>query len=113
MPRILVVDDEEPMRTAQADYLRVKNRIHNWEVLEASNPSEALGVIRDGLASQPIDVLVTDLMMGTDIDAGLNLLVAAQAIDPSLMTILYTAKSASEVQVPRQNAFDKGAFDVI
>jgi CheY-like chemotaxis protein len=54
---ILVVDDDNSLRAMMAEHLRDLG----FTVLEAADPVVALGIVGD--ASQPVDLVVTDLVM--------------------------------------------------
>lgn len=79
--RVLVVDDDQVVRTVVADYLRTRG----YEVHEAADGAEALDSIRQ---TAP-DVVVTDLGMPR-LD-GLGLLRALAKDDPDLPAVVLTA----------------------
>jgi two-component system response regulator HydG len=82
--RVLVVDDQVEMAQMVADHLCDRG----YDGMALSSGTEALHV----LATERIDVLVTDLRMpGLD---GLSLLQASRALDPSRPVVLMTAFSA-------------------
>jgi PAS domain S-box-containing protein len=81
---ILLVDDEELVRSGTADMLRDIG----YEVIEAASATEAMRVLRSGTA---IDLLVTDyLMPGMN---GVDLAQLAQPIAPELPVLLITGYS--------------------
>lgn len=63
----------------------------------------------DALAARPYDLIVTDLMLGGDVD-GLGVLEAAKTHAPGAKVILVTAHSSVETC---REALQKGAFDYI
>jgi DNA-binding NtrC family response regulator len=79
--RVLVVDDDQVVRTVVADYLRTRG----YEINEAGDGVEALDSIRQAVP----DVVVTDLGMPR-LD-GLGLLRALARSDPDLPAIVLTA----------------------
>jgi two-component system response regulator FlrC len=102
MPRILVVDDEEGVRSFVA------------EALETAAPSSEIETARDGdeaaalLDGKGFDVVVTDLKMpGRD---GLALLAKIRAEQPETQVILLTAHGTVETAV---QAMKDGAFDYL
>jgi adenylate cyclase len=108
MPRILIVDDEHENRKALLMALGDENEA--WILLEASGYAEAKAIIEKQLAQkEPIDVLLTDLVMESD-QSGMALLQEARRLDPNIMAIMFTAKEKS---LDRYKAFDLGAFDVV
>lgn len=108
MPRLLIVDDEAENREALERALGDENP--NWTILKAANDSEARVVLEAQInQKQPVDVLLTDLVMSSE-QSGMNLLQEARRLDPTIMAILFTAKEKS---LDRYKAFDLGAFDVI
>jgi signal transduction histidine kinase/CheY-like chemotaxis protein len=89
--RILLVDDEEVVRSATASMLRDIG--HN--VTEARSASEALTLLRDAGA---FDILVTDyLMPGMN---GAGLIVQAQAMGADMPALLITGYAAAGEDVP-------------
>jgi len=108
MPRILIVDDEQENLDALKRALGDENP--DWIILQASNEVEGKLVIEQQLLKkEPVDVLLTDLVMTSD-TSGMNLLQEARKLDPLIMAILFTAKEKS---LDRYAAFDFGAFDVV
>ncbi len=106
--RILIVDDEKENRTSLERALRDENP--EWVFFLADGDQAALTLLKEQLAKgEPIDVLLTDLVMETE-QGGMNVLQEARRIDPLVMTILFTAK---EKNLDRYKAFEFGAFDVV
>ncbi len=108
MSRILIVDDEEENREALERALGDDNP--DWQLFTAVSDTEGKAVIDAQLAKrEPIDVVLTDLVMATE-QSGINMLQEARKLDPMIMAILFTAKEKS---LDRYAAFDYGAFDVV
>ena len=108
MDRVLVVDDEKENREALK--LALGDANPDWVILTASNEVEGKRIIEEQLnQGEPIDVVLTDLVMETE-ESGMNILQEARRIDPLIMAILFTAKEKS---LDRFAAFDYGAFDVV
>lgn len=108
MSRILIVDDEQENRSALKRALSDENP--SWEIFTAEEDHSASDVIRlQLLKHEPIDVVLTDLVM-SDEQSGMILLREARLLDPQIMSILFTAKEKS---LDRYQALDLGAFDVV
>ncbi|HNY80045.1 MAG: adenylate/guanylate cyclase domain-containing protein [Sedimentisphaerales bacterium] len=108
MARILIVDDEVENLKSLKRALGDENP--EWEILTAENEADGEEVLRNHLkARQPIDVVLTDLVMDSE-QSGMNILQKARELDPLVMAILFTAKEKS---LDRYTAFDYGAFDVV
>ena len=100
MSRILVVDDEEGVRTFVAEALEAEGA----EIATAASGDEAAAL----LDRQGFDVVVTDLKMpGRD---GLALLAKIRAEQPETQVILLTAHGTVETAVQAMKA---GAFDYL
>ncbi len=100
MARILVVDDEEGVRSFVAEVLEAPGT----EVTTAASGDEAAGL----LDRQAFDVVVTDLRMpGRD---GLALLDKVRVQEPETQVILLTAYGTIETAVQAMKA---GAFDYL
>jgi CheY-like chemotaxis protein len=98
--KVLVVDDEGPVRSAVKRMLG----LHGFEVTMASSYEEALQLLRNA----PYEVLLTDLRMnGPD---GLELIRATQASSPSTRPILMSAYATAK---DSQMALDLGAVRVL
>ena len=108
MPRILIVDDEQENREALHRALGDDNP--DWVFFTAGGEAEARIIVEEQLAKkEPIDVVLTDLVMASE-QSGMNVLLQARKLDPLIMAILFTAKEKS---LDRYAAFDYGAFDVV
>ena len=108
MPRILIIDDERENLDSLKRALGDENP--GWQILTAQSEAEGEKTLADQLGKkEPIDVVLTDLVMDTEA-SGMNILQKARQIDPLIMAILFTAKEKS---LDRYGAFDYGAFDVV
>ncbi|MCB9671746.1 MAG: sigma-54-dependent Fis family transcriptional regulator [Alphaproteobacteria bacterium] len=98
--RVLVVDDDRGVRTA----LSVNLTKHGLDVVLASNPAEARGLLADGA----FDVVLTDVRMpgGT----GLELLEHVKALDPDVAVVVMTGFGSVNDAV---SALKAGAVDYI
>jgi two-component system, NtrC family, response regulator AtoC len=101
MARVLIVDDEEGIRSVLADSLVSAGH----ETEEAENVRQALDRLNDG----PFDVLMSDLRMPGDLD-GMDLVRHARAQWPAMQVIVLTAHGSVNVAV---EAIKLGAFDFI
>jgi DNA-binding response OmpR family regulator len=96
--RILVVDDEETLRTTMAELLASTNR----EIVTAASGEEALAYLEDA----PFDLVIVDLIMpGID---GLQVMDVAQKLSPQARIIMLTAYGTldSAIQAMRRGATD-------
>jgi DNA-binding response OmpR family regulator len=98
--RILVVDDEPGMRKSLAIMLRRED----YQVMEASSVSEAVGL----LAADPCSLVISDLMM--EPLNGLDLLVLARRRHVSCPIIIMTAFGTP---LARTEALQLGAADFL
>jgi signal transduction histidine kinase len=89
--RVLLVDDEEIVRTATADMLRDVG----YHVTEATSGSQALSAIRGGVE---VDVLVTDYMMPGM--TGAALIQEARTSGYTLPALLITGYAATGTDIP-------------
>ncbi len=98
--RLLVVDDEQHVRTSLACWFREEG----YEVDVAAGGKEALATI----ARTPVDILLVDIKMpGMD---GLELQRRARELAPDATVIIMTAYAAVETAV---QAMKEGAYDYI
>ena len=104
MSNILIVDDREDILKSYKGELEDAGL--GWNILTARNEHEAQKIITE---TQPIDVIVTDLVMITE-QSGMEVLRLAKEKDPLVMVIIMTA---FEKKLDRYQAFDLGAFDCI
>ena len=109
MPQILIIDDEVENLNALKRALGDENP--DWEIHTSKNESDGKQILLTQIANKhPIDVLLTDLVLESGEQGGMNILQEAKRADPLVMTILFTAKEKS---LDRYAAFDLGAFDVV
>src|SRR5438270_10630035 len=101
MSRILVVDDEDEVRSA----LKRRLEREGYEVVTAASAEEANGTIQ--AMSPTFDVVVTDMSM-EETDSGLEVLRDAVAHDIFTEVIVLTAYGnvANAVESMRRGAFD-------
>lgn len=101
MARILVVDDEEDVRSA----LKRRLEREGYEVTSAGGSGEAEDLLRS--AESSFDVVVTDMSMEQG-DSGLSVLRDALASDVFTEVIVLTAYGnvANAVESMRRGAFD-------
>ena len=98
--RLLVVDDEQHVRTSLACWFREEG----YEVEMAAGGKEALAA----MARDPVDILLVDIKMpGMD---GLELQRKARELAPDATVIMMTAYAAVETAV---QAMKEGAYDYI
>src|SRR3970282_160000 len=99
-PRILVVDDEEPIRKT----MRMTLEYEGFEVSEAASGAEAL----QSVESDPPDLVFLDIKMpGID---GLDALKQLKEISPATQVIIISGHGNVETAV---QATKLGAFDFI
>jgi DNA-binding NtrC family response regulator len=99
--RILVVEDEQLMRSIIVQLLRSEN----YEVFEANSADAALGIFE----REKIDLAILDLNLSGG-GSGLELLGKMRDLDPEVMGIIVTAYASVESAV---EALRKGAYDYI
>lgn len=100
LARLLIVDDEENLRTSLCQAFRMEG----YEVTGAADAQEALGLIQEA----NYDVLLSDLMMpGLD---GLSLLEKARVLMPDAVVLLMTGQGTVESAI---RALKGGAYDYI
>jgi class 3 adenylate cyclase len=106
---VLIVDDDEGARSAIVTALRRHNKL--WTISEAESVDKARQLILSPPREVgPIDVVLTDLVLGNDAGAGIDVLELAKRKDPLMMVILFTAQ---EMRLDRFEAYRQGAFDCI
>jgi two-component system response regulator AtoC len=96
---VLVVDDEEDVRTSIRAILE-----DTCEVLEAENGAAALEVLR----GHDVDLVLLDQRMPGE--AGVDVLTRIKAVDPSIVVVLATAVSDVRTAVL---AMQRGAYDYV
>lgn len=86
--KILIVDDDEELRSELKDFLE------GYEVVEASNGASALKLLKN---ANEIGLVILDVMMpGIN---GLDVLNEIKRTDPSLRTIILTGYSSKDVAI--------------
>lgn len=99
IPRVLVVDDEAPIRK----FLRISLSAHGFEILEAGNGTDALRLIE----SRTPDVVLLDLGL-PDTD-GKDLIIAMRAVT-NVPIIILSIRAAEQEKIA---ALDAGASDYV
>ncbi|MBV8773886.1 MAG: sigma-54-dependent Fis family transcriptional regulator [Deltaproteobacteria bacterium] len=99
--RILVVEDEQLMRSIIVQLLRSEG----YEVLEANTGARALEIFE----GEKIDLAILDLNLGSG-GSGLDLLGRIRDLDPEVMGIIVTAYASIDSAI---QALRKGAYDYI
>jgi len=100
--RVLVVDDESSMR----ELLEIVLGKDGYGVVTLPNVTEAIA----RLSNEAFDVVLTDLRMGTDRNAGMGLLEWITANSPTTPAIMMTAYGSVETAI---EAMKRGAADYI
>lgn len=109
-PKILIVDDVYDNLSSLMDHLDLNGYKDIWNIITTDNSEEAKRILATSFEElYPVDVLLTDLVMEAN-DSGKVLILEANKIDPTIMTILFTA---NEQGVDRMSVFDYGTFEVI
>ncbi len=98
-PILLIVDDEKPTR----DALRMALEDH-YEVYTAANLAQAQAI----LASEPVDLILTDLRLGGD--SGMDILKHSKTLDDPPNCIVMTAYGSVDTAV---EAMKQGAFSFV
>ena len=98
--RVLVVDDESSMR----ELLEIVLAKDGYDVVTLSNVNDAI----ERLSKEAFDVVLTDLRMGTERDAGMQLLEWLTANSPTMPAIMMTAYGSVETAI---EAMKRGAAD--
>jgi adenylate cyclase len=101
--QVLIVDDEAENIRSLVRYLT--DASPDWRIISASDSQSAETLIK----SNDIDVVITDLVMVTEVD-GMAVLQMAKKKDPLIMVIVVTA---FERHLERHKAFELGAFDCV
>lgn len=101
---VLVVEDEVLIRLMIADALRSEG----LTVIEASSGDEALSVLQSAL---PIQLLLTDIRMATELD-GLALARAARAARPGLKLVVASSQVSSNEVAGLADAFFRKPYVV-
>jgi DNA-binding NtrC family response regulator len=100
MPKVLIIDDEKPIRNTLKDILQYEK----YEVIEASEGSEGLKLA----AEHKPDLVLCDIKMAR-MD-GLEVLGKLQEMNPELPVIMISGHGTIETAV---EALKKGAYDYI
>ncbi|MDZ4860563.1 MAG: sigma-54 dependent transcriptional regulator [Candidatus Hydrogenedentes bacterium] len=100
--RVLVVDDESSMR----ELLEIVLSKDGYEIVTASNVTDAIAV----LSKEAFDVVLTDLRMGTERNAGMTLLEWINENSATTPALMMTAYGSVETAI---EAMKRGAVDYI
>ncbi|HWP99693.1 MAG TPA: sigma-54 dependent transcriptional regulator [Vicinamibacterales bacterium] len=100
VPRILVVDDERSMR----ELLAIVLRREGYDVRLAEDGRSAIELIE----REPIELVISDIRM-PDV-SGVEVLAAAQRVNPEVIGIMITAYASTETAV---EALRLGAYDYV
>jgi DNA-binding NtrC family response regulator len=103
MPKVLIVDDQESVRTA----LEVLFDVHEIPVVLAASPEEAL----DAITREDVGVVIQDMNFRRDTTSGsegVELMRAIRQLDPDVPVVLMTAFTSLEmaVQLVKEGAND-------
>lgn len=97
--RMLIVDDEKPIRLAIRQYFRAQG----WEVDEAADPEAAIGL----LGGLHYDVVIADLRLDPrDDQSGFRVVREARDAQPDCFVVMLTAYGDESVM---HRAWDEGA----
>jgi len=88
---VLVVDDDDLVRA----YVRAAIRDLGYDVIEASDGPQALGLLRD---SAHIDLLFTDISMPGGV-SGVELAAAARAMRPGIVVVLTSGRIDADIGI--------------
>lgn len=99
-PKILIVDDEKPLRDTLAKWLKP-----NYECLTAPDVAEAMKFVK---ANDDLKLLITDVRMPGE--SGVDLLKQAKAVRADLPVVLLTAYGSVDLAV---EAMQHGANDFV
>ena len=102
MHTILVVDDEEVIRTVVRDMLESDG----YSILDTGDPQDALRIA----CEQPIHLLLSDVVM--PVMKGPELATKVLAARPSTKVLLMSAYPISDVAVPEESAFLSKPFSI-
>jgi class 3 adenylate cyclase len=107
MARVLLVDDNAALRGQLREALIGENP--DWQIETADGFESARDrIVEAATSGEAFALVLTDLMMGADERAGLNVIQCAQESDGFLMVVLYTGQ-----KVDRYQALEMGAFDCV
>ena len=100
--RLLIVDDESSMR----ELLEIVLAKDGYDIVTRSNVQDAIAL----LSNEAFDVILTDLRMGTDRNAGMTLLEWINENSPNTPALMMTAYGSVETAI---EAMKRGAVDYI
>ena len=103
MPRIVVIDDEQPIREMLRQYLSGKG----FEVLTASNGEEGLKIV----SKQSVDLVITDLIMPDK--EGLETIIELKSMWPEAKVIAISGGGINKPEDYLETARTLGAAEVL
>lgn len=104
MPKILVVDDEEPIRRILAEFLTKMG----FEVIQASGGEEAIGLLRSGVE---LDLMIMDMKMPKV--AGFDVLKEKNNLNDARPVIILTGSIDVKKQYAELKELSFGPDDII
>jgi CheY-like chemotaxis protein len=89
MPVVLTVEDDEQVRVLAESILKEEG----YETLSANGVNEALALLR---SDQKIDILFTDIQLGTDFQGGLDLAREAVRLRPKIPVVYSSGRDLTD-----------------
>jgi two-component system, response regulator PdtaR len=89
MPIVLTVEDDEQVRVLAESILKEEG----YETLSAADVNEALALLR---SERKIDVLFTDIQLGTDFQGGLDLAQEAVSLRPKIPVVYSSGRDLTD-----------------
>jgi CheY-like chemotaxis protein len=89
MPVVLTVEDDEQVRVLAESILKGEG----YETLSANGVNEALALLR---SDQKIDILFTDIQLGTDFQGGLDLAQEAVSLRPKIPVVYSSGRDLTD-----------------
>jgi CheY-like chemotaxis protein len=89
MPVVLTVEDDEQVRVLAESILKEEG----YETLSANGVNEALALLR---SDQKIDILFTDIQLGTDLQGGLDLAQEAVRLRPKIPVVYSSGRDLTD-----------------
>jgi CheY-like chemotaxis protein len=89
MPIVLTVEDDEQVRVLAESILKEEG----YETLSAADVNEALALLR---SERKIDVLFTDIQLGTDFQGGLDLAQEAVSLRPKIRVVYSSGRDLTD-----------------
>jgi CheY-like chemotaxis protein len=89
MPVVLTVEDDEQVRVLAESILKEEG----YETLSANGVNEALALLR---SDQKIDILFTEIQLGTDFQGGLDLAQEAVRLRPKIPVVYSSGRDLTD-----------------